>query len=311
MHADTLPDLPSPEVLRRVGPFAADGHPFVVESSDEALLATVADRLCDLSVAAPTGGGGTIGGEVTVFTVERNGPSWLSHPWALWRDGEPCETTVTSEYLLPYVIWEVTRLALERAVAPVVPVHAAAVARDGRALVLCGPSNSGKSTLSAWLTHRGWAFLTDEVALLDLTDPSDVQVRPFPRPIGVRRGGPLDEVVEAGNRAEPETDAHPEILVPASTLGPLATTTPLAGIVCPRHVPGSGGALTPLSPAEALTAMAEQLPSLARDGAAVFHALADVVARLPAYALTVDDLDRAEHTLAGLVESIGRNRAPA
>jgi hypothetical protein len=295
--ADDVP-ISRPDERRRIGPFVAGDRPFVIESPDIGLLDVLDDALGDLRAVADAGGGPTI------FTIERGGPAWLSHPWALWRDGEPCETTVTGSYIVPYLVWEVTRLVLEGALAPIVPIHAAAVVRSRKAIVLCGPSHAGKSTLAAWLTHRGWGFLTDEVALLDVVDPAVTTVRPFWRPVGVRRGGPIDAIIHV------EGD-EPEVLVPASRLGPLGQPSPLIALVCPTYAPGGDGTLTPLTPAAALTTVAGQLPSLARDGAPVFHALAEIVGRVPAFALPVDDLDVAEATLAALVDDRGRSEAGA
>jgi hypothetical protein len=45
-------------------------------------------------------------------------------------------------------------------------IHAACVARDGRALLLCGPSGAGKSCLAYACARRGWTFVTDEVSSL-------------------------------------------------------------------------------------------------------------------------------------------------
>jgi hypothetical protein len=292
--ANTL-DAPrsEPHERHRIGPFLADRHAFVIESTDTDLLDTIDDCLCDLRHPD-----GDADADPTVLLVERNGPSWLSHPWALYRNGEPCETTLTGDYVVPYVLWEVTRLVLEGATAPTIPIHAAALVRDRKAVVLCGPSHAGKSTLAAWLTHRGWGFLTDEVGLLDISEPTTTMVRPFWRPVGVRRGGPIDAVVDVpGDEAE--------VLVPATRLGSLGEPAPLVALVCPTYSKGADGQLTPLSPAEALTTVAAQLPSLARDGAAVFHALADILSRVPSYALSVDDLDTAETTLAALIDGLG------
>src|SRR5438093_1374412 len=43
-------------------------------------------------------------------------------------------------------------------------VHAAAVAGDGSALLLVGPSARGKSTLSTRLCENGWRLLSDDAA---------------------------------------------------------------------------------------------------------------------------------------------------
>ena len=45
-------------------------------------------------------------------------------------------------------------------------VHAAVLERDGRAVVMPGPSGVGKSTLCAALVARGWRLLSDEVAMI-------------------------------------------------------------------------------------------------------------------------------------------------
>jgi hypothetical protein len=41
--------------------------------------------------------------------------------------------------------------------------HAAALAQNSHAIILCGGSGSGKSSLAAWLTASGMSYLTDEV----------------------------------------------------------------------------------------------------------------------------------------------------
>lgn len=282
-----------PSSRRSVGPFEANREVFVVESNDSDLLERIDDGLVDLRhrhVATSTDDD-----TATVFLVERNGPVWLSHPWSVFRDGELCEASLTDDYVVPYVLWEVTRLVLDASNESVVPIHAAALERDGKAMLLCGPSLAGKSTLAAFLTLNGWGFLTDEVGLIDVGDPDAPVVRSFHRPIGVRRGGPLDHLVDL------EGD-QVDVLVPASRLGKLGHAAPLVGIVCPRYVPDGDGELRPLSPAEALTTVVSELPSLGRDGAADFHVMADVVTRLPSYAVDVDDLAT---TAAGLARLVG------
>jgi hypothetical protein len=42
------------------------------------------------------------------------------------------------------------------------PVHASSVALDGRAVVLCGPSGAGKTSLAYACARRGWSYLSDD-----------------------------------------------------------------------------------------------------------------------------------------------------
>lgn len=62
-------------------------------------------------------------------------------------------------------------------------LHASAVEKDGKALILTGASGSGKSTLAAMLGCRGWRFMGDEFVLLDLITG---EAAPFPRLISLK-----------------------------------------------------------------------------------------------------------------------------
>lgn len=58
------------------------------------------------------------------------------------------------------------------------PVHASAVAHQGRVIAFTGPSGAGKSTLVAGLGQRGLPLFCDDTLLLDLTDPDRVIALP-------------------------------------------------------------------------------------------------------------------------------------
>lgn len=46
------------------------------------------------------------------------------------------------------------------------PIHGACVAREGRAILLCGDSGSGKSSLAYASARRGWTFVSDDATPL-------------------------------------------------------------------------------------------------------------------------------------------------
>jgi HprK-related kinase A len=111
-------------------------------------------------------------------------------------------------------------------------LHASAVERDGRALIMTGLSGSGKSTLSALLGQRGWRFMGDEFVLLDLDSGAAV---PFPRLISLK-----NSAIAAMQAASPD-----------GSFGPLMTGTPKGDI---RHL---------VPPAEAVARMTEPaIPAL-------------------------------------------------
>jgi hypothetical protein len=66
-----------------------------------------------------------------------------------------------------------------------VRIHGGVVALGDRAVVICGESGTGKSTLTAALVQRGWRYLTDEVAVID---PSTFAVTPYPKWIDLSPG---------------------------------------------------------------------------------------------------------------------------
>ena len=59
-------------------------------------------------------------------------------------------------------------------------LHGAAVAKDGRAIAICGASGAGKSTLAAALCRDGCAFVTDDICVVGL----DANRRPVVLPDG-------------------------------------------------------------------------------------------------------------------------------
>jgi len=64
-------------------------------------------------------------------------------------------------------------------------LHAALLWRDGRAVVLVGPKEAGKSTLSAALWLDGWELLSGDGAILG----SAGRWHPVPRRVSLRNGG--------------------------------------------------------------------------------------------------------------------------
>lgn len=64
-------------------------------------------------------------------------------------------------------------------------VHAGVVGWRGRAIVIPGPSFSGKTTLVAELVRAGAVYYSDEYAVLD----AHGRVHPYPKPLSIRTDG--------------------------------------------------------------------------------------------------------------------------
>ena len=81
---------------------------------------------------------------------------------------------------------EAANLEAARAAVGHVPLHAASVEMVGAVVAFAGRSRAGKSTLAAAAVLAGYGYVADEITAVS---PVDLKVRPFHRPIGLRRGG--------------------------------------------------------------------------------------------------------------------------
>jgi hypothetical protein len=177
------------------------------------------------------------------------------------------------------------QLSLEaaRSATGLVPLHAAAVERDGRVVALAGPSGSGKSTLCAAAVHGGYRYVADEVLAVD---PSSLEVRVFHRPIGLRRGGADLLGVEHDLDREGCVDSvHPWMPEPAQLSG--GGTLTAIGIVSRTF---GAVALEPISPPAALAVLAQHTVIPDDDLADAFSGLTSIVRAVPVSRLHYDTL---------------------
>ncbi len=170
-------------------------------------------------------------------------------------------------------------------------LHASAVARDGRALIMSGASGSGKSTLAALLGESGdWRLMGDEFTLFD---PAGGNALAFPRPVSLK------------NAAIGEMTAR----VPAERFGPLLKGTPKGDIrhMVPRpdalaamHQPatpalilfprfGAELSVARIAPSELFVRLTEASTNYALLGEVGFTALTRLVTSVPALTVSYPD----------------------
>lgn len=100
------------------------------------------------------------------------------------RDGFALESEVRSEWVstrpdnLVGLLKDEVRAQFMRSRPDLLWLHAGAVARQGKVLLLSGPSGHGKSSIATHLVAGGWLYLSDDVAPMRLTDGLVV---PFPQ----------------------------------------------------------------------------------------------------------------------------------
>lgn len=168
-------------------------------------------------------------------------------------------------------------------------VHAAAVARGGRAVVLSGPGGTGKTTLALALAARGFEILSDELAVLD---PATGQVYPYRRNVHVRPGTPelVDGLGHVSSRPRELLGGGIAWAIPHTELRSTLDEFPrrFAGVVMLR--PPDGAQVEPrLQPMRGSLAAIELMRATwaaSRDYAGSLAGLARAVADTPCVALT-------------------------
>jgi hypothetical protein len=195
---------------------------------------------------------------------------------------------------------------------PVVIVHGALVAWEGRGVLLAGRGEAGKSTLACALWARGAALLGDDVVMVE---PAAAEARPAPRRVSLRStsravlGDDLFARVMRGPSSVALADSHlfhPDEIEPY----PRSTSVRLAAIV---FLSRRGSVAEParhrrITPAHALLALVPYTNQRSRQtlGDAI-RILAPLADRVPAFDLGRGLLSRMAETVEALVGS----RVPA
>ena len=173
-------------------------------------------------------------------------------------------------------------------------LHASAVERGGRAVLMTGISGAGKSTLATLLAARGWRFMGDEFALLD---PQTGLVHAFPRLISLK-----NEAIAAAQAAWPNARMGP--LLASTPKGDIRHMVPDARAIAAMDVPatpalllfpryGFAAAVRSVPPAEAFVRMTQASTNYVALGEPGFAALTALIAGIPSIAIDYPDGDSA------------------
>lgn len=175
-------------------------------------------------------------------------------------------------------------------------LHAGAVERDGDALVLPAMPGSGKSTLSAALSLRGWRLLSDEFGLYD---PGARHLDPLPRAVPLK-----NESIGVIRAFDPR--AHLGPVFPKTRKGDVAHLRPPGDsllrqrepavprwILFPRFTPGSEARMEPVAKSLAFTRLAQNAFNYRLLGQVGFDALAALIRSCDCWSLVYSDLDQA------------------
>ncbi|WP_019625808.1 HprK-related kinase A [Thioalkalivibrio sp. ALJT] len=187
--------------------------------------------------------------------------------------------------------WCITSLVQHRLV-----LHAAALEREGRALLLPAPPGSGKSTLCAALSHNGWRLLTDESVLLDVDAGT---VSGPARPVSLKNAS-IEVIRDFCPEARLNPPVHDTLKGTVSHMSPPRGAVERAGapaspawVVFPRYCKGAQARFTERSPGACLVGLIDNTFNYAALGARAFHGLGALSDRVRAFDFVYGDLAEA------------------
>ena len=226
--------------------------------------------------------------------------SWVR----FWYDGHSPFDPLPESLLWPHVEWGLNWCIAVRA-HQYLMLHAGGVERYGRALLLPAWPGSGKSTLCAALSQRGWRLLSDEFALVR---PRDLAVVPLARPIGLK-----NESIQVIRRFAPEVVLGPAF--PKTRKGTVAHVRPTAEsvaragevarpglIVFPQYQAGAEPQLLPLVKERAFLRLTGNSFNYERIGLRGFETAAALIDGCDSYTFRYGNLEQAVALLDGLMQ---------
>jgi len=177
------------------------------------------------------------------------------------------------------------------------PVHAACVERDGRGVLLCGASGSGKSVLALQLARRDWRFVSDDVSYLLRSHPTTLLGRPHRLRL---KPGVEDLLPETRDLVAIEDPYDGPVYEPTPLQLDLPTSENcrLAALVFLER--GEASDLVPITHAEALERLLPDLPLADPATARAQLATLEAAVASGAHRLLYQTADDASATLAAL-----------
>ncbi len=234
--------------------------------------------------------------DVTVYLRRATGLRRFLRPQVeLVADGERTFAPFPADTHLPLLEWGMNYLLAQRLGFHLL-LHAGVVETGGRAVILPAMPGSGKSTLTAALTNRGFRLLSDEFGVVRF---SDGQLLPLLRPVALK-----NESIDVIAKFAPQARIGPRF--PKTRKGTVAHMAPdehsiarrhkpaqPALIVFPRYDPSVDCVVEPEKRSRAFTRLSVNSFNYEMLGPQAFDAVARLIESCAVYRLAYRDLDRA------------------
>lgn len=183
-------------------------------------------------------------------------------------------------------------------------LHSAVIEREGCAVIMPAPPGSGKSTLCAGLVNRGWRLLSDELALISLTDAS---IAPLGRPISLKNQS-IDIIRDFVARSVFSRVVHDTskgsvslLKVPPETIARIQEAAQARWVVFPKYVAGAAPNLTARSKANSMLELGRNSFNYMVLGLKGFEVLSKVINASDCYDFEYSRLDDAVAVFDDLV----------
>ncbi len=185
-------------------------------------------------------------------------------------------------------------------------LHSAVIERDGCAVIMPAPPGSGKSTLCAGLISRGWRLLSDELALISLSDGA---LFPLCRPVSLknqsieiiqryRPGAIFNEVTHDTGKG-----SVTHMKVSASDIARINETVAPSCVIFPKFRSGANAKLTQRSKAASLLELGRNSFNYMVLGLKGYEVLADLIDTSNCYDFEYAHLDDAVAVFDGLIQN--------
>jgi HprK-related kinase A len=220
---------------------------------------------------------------------------WFA-PQVVFRcDGRAPFVPFPADSPLPLTEWGVNWLIGQR-LNDLLLLHAGAVERDGLALILPAVPGSGKSTLTAALSLRGWRLLSDEFGAYD---PALGAFRALLKPVAlknqsidvIRAFEPRARLGPSFPKTRKGTVAH--LGADASAVARRAETAAPGAVILPKWSAGASTRLEPVAPDRLFPALAYNAFNYTTLGSLGFDAAVHLTRACPGWTLVYSDLDDA------------------
>jgi hypothetical protein len=225
--------------------------------------------------------------------------------YILLRDGRPVyETPYHSEFLI--FLLDCFLEDFIKSIDGYLLIHAAVLVKNGKAIVLPAKSRSGKSTLSIALIKRGFRYLSDEVAAINL---KTLRVRGFPRPIGIRKKtlllfSSLGPEINYKFFSFPCTKGTVEFHFGIPSRGRTASVTrsfPVSSIIFPVYTPNGTTSIDELGKAQAVFNVMRCSFNQRKLKDKVFKTAVNLVRQTECYVLRTKEISRACEIIGNLI----------